>query len=82
MAVVHILNEGLHSLSLSGLSLRHSLGDRERSLLDSHNQSVTVRSSLSAFVEHLDDDGLLTSLTSLSEDDNSSGFNATGGTIE
>ena len=77
VTVVHILNERLHSLSLSGLSLRHSLGDGERGLLDSHDQSVTIRSSLCSVGENLHDNSLLTSLTSLGEDNNSSGLDAT-----
>jgi hypothetical protein len=76
VAIVHILDERLHSLSLSGLSLRHSLGDGKGSLLDTHDKSVTVRSSLCSVIEDLYDHGLLTSLTSLGEDNDSSGFDA------
>lgn len=81
VAEVHILNERLNSLSLESLSLGHSLGNRKGGLLDSDNKDVTVRSGLGTIIEDLHDDGLLTSLTSLSEDDNSSGFNATKDTI-
>ncbi len=77
VVVVHVLDERLDSLSLLGLLLRHSLSDRERSLLNTDNQSVTVRSGLSALIEYLYDDSLLTSLAPLSEHNNSSCFNAT-----
>lgn len=73
---VHILDERLHSLSLGCLSLRHSLSDGQRGLLDTHNQGVTERSGLSALIENLHDDGLLSSLTSLSEHDDSSRLDA------
>jgi len=81
VVVVHVLSEWLNSLSLLGLLLRHSLGDIEWSLLDTHDQSVTEWSGLRALIENLNDDGLLTSLTSLGEHNNSSGFNATNGMI-
>jgi hypothetical protein len=76
VVIVDILNEWLHSLSLESLLLRHSLGDVQRSLLDSHNKGVTVRSGLCSLIEHLNDDGLLTGLTSLSENADSSCLNA------
>lgn len=77
VAVVHELNERLYSLSLRSLSLGHSLGNGEGSLLDTHDQSVTVRSGLSALIENLHDDSLLSSLTSLREHNNSTSFDAT-----
>jgi hypothetical protein len=78
VVVVHVLDERLDSLSLLSLLLRHSLSDWERSLLNTDNQSVTVRSRLGTLIEDLNDDGLLTSLASLSEHNDSSCFNATG----
>ncbi len=77
VTVVHVLNEGLNSLSLSSLSLRHSLGNGKGGLLNSHDEGVTVWSSLCAVIEHLNDNSLLTSLSSLSENNDSSSLDAT-----
>lgn len=78
VVIVDILNERLHSLSLGSLLLGHSLGNVQRSLLDSHNKGVTVRSGLGTLIEDLNDDGLLSGLASLSEHTDSSCLNAMG----
>ena len=79
MTVVHVLNEWLHSLSLGCLSLGHSLGHGKGGLLDTHDEGMTVRSSLCAIIENFNDDGLLSSLSTLGEDDDSSSLDAING---
>lgn len=73
------LDEGLDARTLQDLLLRHSLGDLERVILNSGNETVSEGALAGTLIEGLDHDGLLTGITSGKDDDNFTSLDAVDG---
>ena len=75
MSIVHVLYESLDSATLGNLFLAHALCDLPgRSFNSSHNAMWELPALLNTFVVLLDDNGLLSSMSSCENDYNSSWF--------
>lgn len=77
MVVVNNLDEGANARAANDGVLGLTLEDGLRSTVDAGNESVRIRTLLASLIEGLNDDGLLSGVLTVEDDDNLTGLEAT-----